>query len=75
VDVVAFVDDFFRARAARRDSLGPSGTDERCTLVTRDDNVRCSSLKVERALDATHKAIADTRAATGGNNESRMRSQ
>jgi len=68
MDVVTFIDHFFGTRTPRRDSLIPCRSDERLPLFGSDDKVCRTSFEVVRAFAATHKAVADTRAATGGNN-------
>ncbi len=73
--MIAFVEDLLRSRTRRGNPLLLGESDERCEFVTRAFNVRCSALEVVRALDATHKAIAESRAAPGGNNTSRVRIQ
>lgn len=63
--------DLLWSGARRRDSLtsGDRGTSpEECATA---DEIDAASREVERALDATHKAVAESRAATPGETETR----
>jgi len=72
VEVVAFVDDFFRARAALTDTLRvgrPSSGDKARSW---SDEIDSAASEVVAARDATHSAIALSSPVTAGNSEVRM---
>jgi hypothetical protein len=72
VEVVALKDHFLGSGTPGCDSLGSGG----CACSRESDTAACdvdrASSEVVRARDATHSPVALRRAATGGNNQSRM---
>lgn len=73
--MVFLEDDFLRAGATGRDSLRVGRPSAMLKARSWSDEIDSAACDVERALDATHAAIALNRAATGGNSQVTMSGQ
>lgn len=71
--MIRLEDHLFRPGAVWRDSLRTGNDSRPLTSSLRSCEVDRASSEVIRARDATHKPIAESRAATGGRSESRTR--
>lgn len=75
VEVVLLDDHLYGSGTADGDSLCPDRRSSCLKVSSWASKINCASLKVPRILDATHSTIVLRRAATGGNNQSRMSGQ
>jgi hypothetical protein len=75
VEVVALVDDFLRAGAARSEAKSSRLPYAPSDVLSSSREIDRSTSEVIRARDATHEAVAYSRATTAGEMEARNTGQ